>query len=123
VPKFPNQKQYFPVHFTRQFCEFNNGLYFTANYDDKGPELWRLDHFGTGIDELDQTGMGLYPNPANDKLDLKLPRKGEVLITDVAGRLLISSVADTHSTIDISKLQPGIYFLRYEKTVIKFLKQ
>ena len=123
VLKFPNQVQAFPVHFAKSFCEFNNGLYFAANYDGKGPELWRLDHFGTTIDEVEQSRVNILPNPASDKIDLTLPAGGNVVITDIEGRTLISLLTDSRSTIDISKLQPGMYLLRFEETVIKFLKQ
>ena len=86
-------------------------------------ELWRLDHFGTTIDEVEKSRVNILPNPASDKIDLTLPAGGNVVITDIEGRTLISLVTDSRSTIDISKLQPGMYLLRFEETVIKFLKQ
>jgi GH43 family beta-xylosidase len=75
----------------------------------------------------------VYPNPATDLLivtteGIKLNQ--QLLITDLQGRTVYSTTNGAHSniqTIDISKLQTGIYFLTLKtnsnKIVKKFVKQ
>ena len=75
--------------------------------------------------------LQLYPNPSSSKIFLdiqNLSRLQKIEITDAAGRLIISEHSSSAITsIDISQLQPGIYYLhavfsdRREET-ISFVK-
>ena len=54
----------------------------------------------------------LYPNPAENTLQFKLPQSQTAmfLITDITGRVLLSGVT-TSESIDISSLLAGYYIL------------
>lgn len=71
---------------------------------------------------------GLYPNPASNTLFFKKPQKGNYTISDVSGRVVASGFsAGFISSINISALLPGMYFIRImdkkEMQVMKFIKQ
>lgn len=75
----------------------------------------------TGIDVLDDDAFAInvYPNPAQNnitvKIDGSIENDGQVMITDITGKLLLStSIHDADTDIDISKLTPGIYLLKYQ---------
>jgi Secretion system C-terminal sorting domain len=62
---------------------------------------------------------GIYPNPANDFIQVKLssndPAKYAVMIIDVAGREVLSHSL-TNDKIDISALKSGMYFIKLINT-------
>lgn len=67
----------------------------------------------------------LYPNPCSDFL-YPGNRKGNYHIADITGKTIRCGAIDTAGqTIDVSSLQPGTYFLRFDGTtaVQRFVKQ
>ena len=67
------------------------------------------------------TGIGLYPNPATDKLDVRLNPSSlnvsddlQVAIVDVLGAAVFSNTmkGQTSIALDISQLASGIYFVQ-----------
>lgn len=89
----------------------------------------------TGINEpADALAYSIYPNPANDKLYVRVPvstgNAFQIRITDAFGRLCFSgSQTSLQNEIDISNLAAGIYLLQAidEKTQVpvtkKFIKE
>ena len=76
--------------------------------------------------------ISIFPQPATDQLQLVIENskneKGEVHICDALGKELFSFVlSEKNTSIDVSRLAAGIYFLRYisgnETAVKKFIKQ
>jgi hypothetical protein len=81
----------------------------------------------TGIGDPDKViSVSIYPNPAADILYLESPAVLQALITDLSGKVLME--ARPGKTIDISKLQNGIYLVKIMNdagnlvTVKKFIK-
>jgi hypothetical protein len=71
---------------------------------------------GTGIDELGELSLNLYPNPADRVLQVNLPQTGGTLdIIDARGRAIRTeeNVQILQREIEVSGLAPGNYFLRY----------
>lgn len=75
--------------------------------------------------------MVLYPNPVHGnrihiQSDLSASDRPEVAIYDVSGNKmsikLLSGSAANNLVIDISKIVPGVYFLKYQQEVIRFVK-
>jgi hypothetical protein len=71
----------------------------------------------SGIAPAAESGLLIYPNPANDQITLNfgLPiGKAEISVFDIQGRLMISkSVASkVIVNIDLDKLGSGIYIIR-----------
>lgn len=69
-----------------------------------------------------RTGISVYPNPVSDIITIVgVEGKGiDAKLFDYTGRLLLSS---SQSTIDISMLNSGIYFLHINGDIIKVLKK
>jgi len=66
--------------------------------------------------------LSIYPNPVNDKLFLS-NFTGEFLIHDVTGKSVIQgSISSTNSSVDVSELSKGIYFIKTDNTTTKFIK-
>ncbi|ASS47939.1 MAG: hypothetical protein A3D31_01405 [Candidatus Fluviicola riflensis] len=62
------------------------------------------------LNELSQSVISLYPNPANDLISIVTKKEGtEVLITDVNGVVVLTSIV--LSDIDISMLTKGLYYV------------
>jgi hypothetical protein len=58
----------------------------------------------------------VYPNPAQDVLNISLSQAADfsITLTDVSGKLIQAShITGSSATIDMSKLQQGIYLLKY----------
>ena len=69
----------------------------------------------TGIDEVSNDAIQIYPNPVKDQLTIN---NGElkiinVEIVDITGKI-ISTFNSQLSTINVSSLQQGIYFVKIE---------
>jgi M6 family metalloprotease-like protein len=86
-----------------------------------------LNGSSTAVEEQQTEMVQLYPNPAGDRLNLvfnenELPE--EVVIMDVCGRTVLSQqVVDGNVTVNISGLQTGVYFMRANNVVRKFIKK
>ena len=68
----------------------------------------------TGISEMTDYGLRIYPNPTKGELKIE---NGElkiknVEIVDISGKIIINYQLSTVNSIDISHLPPGIYFVK-----------
>ena len=78
----------------------------------------------SGVDDLINSDLMLYPNPTSGKLTLKLNNSEivltEISISDIYGNnhKLNWNLDKDYYTFDISELSSGIYFLK-----IKFMNQ
>jgi hypothetical protein len=84
----------------------------------------------TGISnyQTPNSNFQIFPNPVSELLVIsdKGTGKKEIEIYDLSGRTVLHSIFSTqHSTIsiDVSKLSPGIYFLKAGNEVRKFVKE
>jgi hypothetical protein len=83
----------------------------------------------TGIEEQNTNeAITIYPNPVKELLVISDKRTGirEIEIYDLFGRRVLKSEVGsqrTEMTINISKLSPGIYFLKAGNEVRKFVKE
>lgn len=86
-----------------------------------------LNGVSTGIEEQQSDAVRLYPNPASDKLNLvfnerELPEKVEIV--DVCGRTVLScQITGEATTVNISGLESGVYFVKADNIVKKFIKK
>lgn len=84
-----------------------------------------------GVQTIEETGLvNMFPNPAKETLNIQLNKLNEcaVSIIDVTGRTQFTTqLSDLSSSIDISHLQPGIYFVRLQnnntQTVVRLIVQ
>lgn len=83
-----------------------------------------------GINDHNQTinTLPIYPNPAKDNITIETHTKGSLFIHNISGQqLLQQDITETATTIDVSGLKSGVYFVRVtgERAVLvgKFIKQ
>ena len=71
--------------------------------------------------------FGIYPNPANNVLQISIPSNGSMQtlkVYDILGNQLITqSVVNLLTSLDISGFAPGVYFVSVDKTTRKFIKE
>jgi hypothetical protein len=82
----------------------------------------------TGIDVNTISSIVVYPNPANDVINLKNVQSGTIInIYSVTGELVLSKVIDSDGSIDISLLKAGMYAIQLQNndaiTTIKLIKK
>jgi len=71
-----------------------------------------LDVVGVGIDEVEKTGVMVYPNPVKNQLNIVTNGKiNNVTVTDFTGRVVFKG---NNQTLDISALSDGVYFVKVE---------
>ena len=81
----------------------------------------------TGIEEQHVEEIQLFPNPTGDRLNLvfaatNLPEKVEII--DLTGRtVMIQKVTDGNVVINVESLNAGVYFVRADNIVKKFIKK
>jgi hypothetical protein len=86
-----------------------------------------------GIEESQNNlyGLNIYPNPADEKINVEIPvsnKDGIISTYNMQGQLLSQQqMQQTKTTLDISTLAKGVYFVKYnsnEKTRVgKFVKE
>lgn len=77
-----------------------------------------------GLDEISENNIQVYPNPAASVLMVKSNEQGNALVLNHLGQTVLSTKLNAQLTsIDISLLLPGIYFLQMGETMVKFVKE
>ena len=70
--------------------------------------------FDVNVEEHTETDFSVYPNPANDLINVKLNSKdsySHIQISNHLGQIIYQST-DLHSTINVSELAKGLYNVR-----------
>lgn len=72
--------------------------------------------------------LKLFPNPANNLINLYMPENAEIMIINMSGKMVFQQNVNIGlNNIDISNLPSGIYFVKMQsKTtneILKFVKQ
>lgn len=91
--------------------------------------LWLSKCASSGItDDLTETGLSVYPNPTEDRITVSfetLPDETTLVVCDMIGNsVLRMNVKDNNTTVDLSALSKGVYFLTIHsggKTITKKL--
>jgi agmatine/peptidylarginine deiminase len=80
-----------------------------------------------GISDSKMSLLYIYPNPAGNELRVTSDelQEGVIEIFDVYGKKVLSHTAHhtPHTTINVSNLKSGVYFIKIENSVYKFVKQ
>lgn len=86
-----------------------------------------LNGVSTGIEDQQRETIQVYPNPVSDKLNLvfnenELPEIAEIV--DVCGRTVLSfHIINAVTTVNISGMEAGVYFVKANNMVKKFIKK
>jgi Secretion system C-terminal sorting domain len=91
-----------------------------VGYEDFGNSykvtVMKYDSVYTAIDELSESRLSLYPNPATDKItivSIATPIQSQLSIMNLNGKELTTrQITQPQTQIDISNLPSGVYFVR-----------
>jgi len=122
---------YSSINFTRAL---NAGSYYLEIYGTPSstsylyPYNFILNLSTTGIDLLSESKFEVYPNPAIDVITIKSNKNillsSTYIINDQLGRrIMMGKLNDDATTIDISQLEPGLYFLQVRQQTFKMIKE
>jgi len=116
------------VSYSGGFIEYNNSLYFVANYNTAGNELYKLTTPSSASikENYKQVNFNVYTNPTANSLTIDIERESQFKIFDLTGKELKSfDVNNGQNTVDISNLSPGIYLVQELTTgsQVKIIKQ
>ena len=80
-----------------------------------------------GIDDLETSGVEIFPNPGSNKLTIIMLENTELSIYDVSGKLVyLDKNIDVITEIDTESWISGVYFLRFSNennsTIKKWIK-
>ncbi len=113
---YPSLYPAWPCSFTVGNTAYvGTGTYFTATslISTDSFKRFRGPRITTGINETNAAGqIKAYPNPANDYIVLagNVEADAKIAIKDVTGRS-IRTLSNTHNSIYVGDLQPGVYML------------
>jgi alpha-tubulin suppressor-like RCC1 family protein len=66
----------------------------------------------------------VYPNPAQDVLNIELSELSSIIVSDINGKQLLTSESNTAHSINVAHLKSGVYFIRTENGATqKFIKK
>lgn len=106
-----------PCYNTVELYEFNDAIYFLADYTSVESEAYKIYDPTLSVDtESDLISFKAYPNPASDQLTITTEKNTSFSILDMTGKVLKSFDVNQQKDISISELSVGIYFLRENTT-------
>ena len=119
------------LNYTSSPSVFVTATNFTESYGGGETELCDLT---SGVDQIEVNSILLYPNPASNSINLKLPdlldRNIDIRIYDVYGQLVIDRISILTTgelSINIESLSQGIYYLNLfnsdNSKTFRFIKQ
>lgn len=80
-----------------------------------------------GINENVEQSASVYPNPSPGTFVLKIPsltKPTSYSVLDVTGKIVKSDwLYDVSTTLDISEVQSGMYFLKVESSTLRLIKE
>ena len=66
-----------------------------------------------GVNDMETESIKLYPNPAQDMLNVTVKVAADLQVINIAGQVVLSTSVDAqNTTIDISNLNRGMYFVK-----------
>jgi hypothetical protein len=74
----------------------------------------------TGYPQQHAVNVGIYPNPAKDIVNISGKIEGKARLFDTTGKLLLET---TKNALDISSYNKGVYIVKVNGQVIRFIKE
>lgn len=75
-----------------------------------------------GIPDIKKETIIIYPNPARDVLNIFLDKQDDISIYSVTGQFMQKLASSKHYIIDVSSYLPGMYFVKSQNMISKFIK-
>ena len=105
-------------------------LAFKYTSTDSASSTWEVADvqiYGLGYTSVEENGamsINLYPNPAENNVNIVVENAAEVQILDMAGRTVMSvNVVEGENTVSVADLESGVYFVKMNGAVVKFVKR
>lgn len=74
------------------------------------------------IDENNEVAFVVYPNPAENYVMIESVKEAEVTIYSINGQMVSSqTISEGTNTIDVSNLNAGMYFMKVNESMVKFI--
>ena len=105
---------------------FKNHIYFFADYYGEGQQLYRIPNTISSVEEEEQqTLLTLYPNPAEDYIQIEIVKPMQLSIISSTGAVVKDCGIVSDGKIEVSKLSTGVYFIVDEQgnNIAKFVKE
>lgn len=102
-----------------------NSNYIVAATNTKGVFRYSINDLNLNILEIDLSNMTIYPNPSKEKITIEHNGKGtqKFLILSMQGKIIRSGIMYNKSQqIDISDLEPSLYYIQIDTEVQQFTK-
>ena len=78
----------------------------------------------TGINDIENTEIKIYPNPVVDNLNIYSKEATTMELYNVLGKLLVrENLISGNNELDLSQISKGIYFTKIGKMTIKLVKK
>ncbi len=96
---------------------------------DEAAASWEIDYVRVtnvvySVSENEAVSFNLYPNPANDVVRINAEADATMEILDMAGRMVMSvNVVEGENAVNVAELTSGVYFVRMNGSVVKFVKR
>lgn len=97
------------------FTVLGDKLFFRAQYDEKGYELWTIAaDDAMAVTDVNKNKFTVYPNPAVDVINISGDKEiTSVQVYDYSGKSLLSSPANSKKLqLDVSSLSKGNYVVK-----------
>ena len=111
LPPHPGGGRWAPGSFVLE-----GGVYFTCGESNVGNrrDLMRYQIEGAAnVETVEKNQLSIYPNPARQTFQIgQLSTVEQIEILDASGAIVLTEMVSPNSLVDISQLQPGIYFCR-----------
>ena len=85
----------------------------------------RVSNSNTGINDIKNSNIKIYPNPTNNNINIEGLNKNEnntIQIFDVQGKLVITKTIAEKGTIDLSELNKGVYVIKIGELAQRIVK-
>ena len=95
------------------FYEFNDALYYAANYDSTGWELWRMrDTSAASVKEKSVAStFSVYPSISHSTIHIEIAKPTTITVSNILGATVIKREMQASDDIDVSRLSSGTYFI------------
>ena len=106
-------------------------LYIAFKYTstDSAAATWEVADFKVysgyaSVPENNEVKFNVYPNPASNNISFVVERESEVQILDMVGHTVMTMEAvEGVNTISVENLESGVYFVKMNGAVVKFVKR
>jgi hypothetical protein len=110
---------------TGYYQSYNGGIHtFGTGYKNYGYSCRCVKDTSSAISEVPAKNISVYPNPAKDGIIIENAalKTENIVIFDLSGRGVLQTPAE-NGKINVSHLQPGIYFVKIGTYTGKFVKE